>query len=258
MSLEHLEFAALDFETTGLDPDEGDRVVEVAVVRGPLHAEPSRWCTLVFPDRPMAATGVHGITAAMVATAPRFAAVLPELLRRVEGAVLACHNADFDLGFLDMECARAGVSRPEQPVVDTLLLARRLLAVGDHRLSALRERFDLPREVEHRALDDAHATFLLARRLVAAADPAGELDLPGLLELCQPRDKGELDRVRQRLAAAQQSGERLLVDYVSGDSGAASRREITVTKLARSRVVAHCHLRDASRTFRLDRLRLVD
>ncbi len=258
MSLRALEYAALDFETTGLDPDEGDRVVEVAVVRGRLDGTPERWSTLVHPDRSMAATSVHGITAAMVAGAPRFEAVLPELSRRIEGAVLVCHNADFDLGFLDMECARAGVSRPELPVVDTLLLARRLLAVGDHRLSALRERYDLPREVEHRALDDAHATFLLAGLLVAAADPAGDLGLDGLLALCQPRDKGELDRVRARLAAAQKSGERLLVDYVAGDTGSASRREITVVKLARSRVVAHCHLRDASRTFRLDRLRIVD
>lgn len=258
MSLLHHDYAALDFETTGLDPDEGDRVVEVAVVRGRLHGTPDRWSTLVNPDRPMAATGVHGITAAMVAEAPRFEAVLPELLRRIDGAVLVCHNADFDLGFLDMECARLGLSRPEQPVLDSLLLARRLLAVGDHRLSSLRERFGLPRDVEHRALDDAHATFLLAARLVAAADPAGDLDLDGLLSLCQPRDKGELDRVRERLAAALRSGERLLVDYVAGDTGSASRREITVTKLARSRVVAHCHLRGASRTFRLDRLRLVD
>ncbi len=257
MDLRDYDYAALDFETTGLDPDEGDRVVEVAVVRGKLGGAPATWTTLVDPERAMDATKVHGITASMVTGAPGFAEVLPELRRRLEGAVLVCHNAEFDVGFLDMECARLGEPRPDVTIVDTLLLARRLLAVGDHRLSSLRERFGLPTEVQHRALGDAHATFLLARILVDAADPAGDLSLEGLVGLCQPRDRGELDRTRELLAAAAARGEPLVVDYVSGDNGSATRRTITVLKVSRYRVVAHCHLREASRTFRIDRLRVV-
>lgn len=257
MNLRDYDYAALDFETTGLDPDEGDRVVEVAVVRGKLGAPPATWSTLVDPGRAMDATRVHGITASMVRGAPEFAKVLPELRRRLEGAILVCHNAEFDVGFLDMECARLGEPRPDVTVVDTLLLARRLLALGDHRLSSLRERLGLPTEIQHRALGDAHATFLLAEILVNAADPAGSLSLDGLVALCQPRDRAELDRTRAALATAAARGEPLVVDYVSGDDASATRRTITVLKLSRYRVVAHCHLRDAARTFRIDRIRLV-
>ena len=95
-----VELAALAVETTGLDPRRGDRVIEVAVVRGRLGEAPRVWTTLLDPGRPVGATHIHGITDAMVVGQPRFPAALPALARSLDGALPVAHNASFDNGFL--------------------------------------------------------------------------------------------------------------------------------------------------------------
>jgi DNA polymerase III epsilon subunit family exonuclease len=253
-----LTLSALDFETTGLSPHKGDRVVEVAVVRGKVGDVPEHWATLVHPERAVDATHIHGITDQMVANQPPFSAVLPELLVRLEGTVLVVHNAGFDLSFLEMECQRAGVAVPALLVIDTLGLARRVLAWGNHSLSFLVEKLGLPREHAHRALDDAHATWHLAALLLKNVGADEGVALRDVLKLCQRRSPRELDAVFAALNHAKVAGAALLVDYVSPDHPeAATRRSITVLRVTRREVDAFCHLRGAERTFRLDRLRLV-
>ncbi len=255
-----LPIAALDFETTGLSPSRGDRVIEVAVVRGRPGEAPRTWQTLVQPGRTVAATHIHGITDDMLAGTPPFAAIADELSRWLDGAVVVAHNASFDIAFLEMEFALAGRPAPRLAVVDTLGLARRVLASGDHRLSTLCERFGLHRARAHRALDDAHATWHLAGRLVRIADPAGELRLEHVQLLSRRRTPAELDSLLAVLDHARERQAPIVVDYLSGEfpERPATRRTITVQKLTRSRVGAWCHLRDAERTFRVDRLRVVD
>ncbi len=254
-----LPLAALDFETTGLSPARGDRVIEVAVVRGRPGEEPELWHTLVDPGRRVGATHIHGITDAMLAGRPGFPDVLGELERRLEGAVLVAHNAAFDLSFLQAECALVGRAAPTPPVVDTLGLARRVLAIGDHRLSTLCRLFDLRREQAHRALDDARATWALVQALARVADPTGQAGLDTIQQLCRRRSRAEHNAVLERLESSRTLRVSLLVDYVSGEfpDRPATRRLITVQKVNRSTVAAWCHLRDADRTFRVDRLRIV-
>lgn len=253
-----LVLAAIDFETTGLAPRRSDRVVEVAIVRGRLGETPAEWSTLIQPERPVAATFVHGITDAMLAGKPRFRDVVPELLGQLDGAVLVAHNAPFDLSFLEMECERAGVALPDLPVVDTLGLARRVLAWGKHSLGYLTERLGLPRDNAHRALDDARATWHLAGVLLRNVGADEGVTLREVIRLCQRRSPRELDAVFAALNQAKLGGAHLLVDYVSPDHpDAATRRAITVLKVTRRQVDAFCHLRQAERTFRLDRLRIV-
>lgn len=254
-----LPLAALDFETTGLSAARGDRVIEVAVVHGRPGEEPELWHTLIDPGRRVGATHIHGITDAMVAGRPGFSEVLDEVERRLGGAVLIAHNAPFDLSFLAMECARAGRAAPAPPVVDTLGLARRVLAIGDHRLSTLCKRFDLEHHQAHRALDDARATWELVQALARVADPTARAPLDAIQLLCRRRTPAEHDAVLARLESSRAGRVSLLVDYVGGDFPArpATRRLITVQKVTRSAVAAWCHLRDADRTFRVDRLRIV-
>lgn len=254
-----LPLAALDFETTGLGPLRGDRVIEVAVVRGKRGETPYTWHTLIDPERPMGATQIHGITDAMVAGRPRFADVADELFRQLDGAVLVAHNAPFDLSFLEMELSRVGRKLPPLVVLDTLGLARRVLALGDHRLATLCARLGLTRDRAHRALDDARATWELVQRLALAADPSGGLRLGQAQLLSRRRTAEELEYILRRLEAARAQGVPLVVDYVSGDAPdqPPTRRTITIVKLTRSRVDAFCHLRAADRSFRVDRLRIV-
>lgn len=256
-SVAEVEFAALDFETTGLHADR-DRVVEVAVARGRLGARPSVWTTLVNPGRPVAASAVHGITDDMVAGQPSFAQIAPRLLRELDGAVLVAHNAPFDLSFLDAECARAFRPRPPLPVLDTLGLARRLLALPSNSLGALCTRFEIPRDRAHRADDDALATWHLAGILLRGIDPALTTPLDQAIRLCARRTTEEELRIHAALKSAFQAGHPITIDYHAADAARGTRRAITVSKLTSSRVEAWCHLRGAERVFRLDRIRLVE
>jgi DNA polymerase III epsilon subunit family exonuclease len=257
--LADLVLAAVDLETTGLSFARGDRILEVAVVVGRRGETPRAWSSLVNPGRPVAATHIHGITDTMVRDQPPFAALVPVIAEQIAGTVLVAHNAPFDMGFLNHECAAAGHRLPEVPVLDTLGLARRVLGLGDHRLATLCERFQLRRDRAHRALDDAFATWKLAWLLADAADPSGGLSVGHALHLARRRTASEVDAVVRHLEAARARGRALVVDYISGvaPDTPPTRRTITVQKVTRSRVVAFCHLRTADRTFRLDRLRIV-
>lgn len=125
------------------------------------------WSNLIQPGRPIPAdaTLVHGISDAMVATAPLPAEVMAELRRRCGDLTLVFHNVSFDLPFLIAELRRAGQPALLNPIVDTLGLARGLAGAGSNSLGALAERFGLPLEPRHRALGDALTTARLFRAL---------------------------------------------------------------------------------------------
>ncbi len=121
--------AVVDFETTGLAPGP-DRVVEVSVVRVEPGKGPSLVLdTLVNPDRPMAATEIHGITDQDVEDAPRFFEVGGDFLRAIAGCVVASYNVYFDMGFLTSELIRMGV-RTTPPHI-CLMYMRPLLGIGN-------------------------------------------------------------------------------------------------------------------------------
>lgn len=253
------ELAAVDVETTGLSARGGDRIIEVAVVRGRAGMRPHRWSTLVNPGRPVAATHIHGITDTDLAPAPPFAAIAATLAGHLRGATVVAHNASFDLGFIDMEFERAAGTRPVTPVLDTLGLARRHLALSSNSLGALCTWFDIPRGVAHRALADADATWHLAWHLlsIAAADDAP----PPVDSIPHPRGRSpaERDEVRAALITAWRHQRPVWISYRSADSPdkPRTRREISVRHVNARRVIAWCHLREAERTFRLDRLTLL-
>lgn len=151
---------AIDTETTGMTPAEGDRLIEVArvaVVDGVLGEE---WSSLVNPSRaiPWGATRVHGITDAMVAEAPAVAVVGGALRKAVADLPLAFHNSPFDLPFLVQLFRDAGAPPLRNPIVDTLGLARGLFGTGDNNLRSLAARLSLPPETWHRALGDTRTT----------------------------------------------------------------------------------------------------
>lgn len=120
--------AILDFETTGLNAGI-DRVVEVSVVR----IEPGQQArivldTLVNPNRPMAATQIHGITEQDVADAPRFEDVAADFVSALSESVIAAYNAYFDMCFLERELRRLGLSFSPPHVC--LMYMRPMLGLG--------------------------------------------------------------------------------------------------------------------------------
>jgi DNA polymerase III subunit epsilon len=152
----------LDTETTGLEPGEGHRIIEVACLElSGRRATGRHFHRFLNPERTIdiGATQVHGLTAEDLADKPRFADIADELLEFLEGAELLIHNAPFDVAFLNAELARIG--RPMLDAVctvaDTLAMAREIHPGKKNSLDALCERYcvDHSRRTLHGALLDA-------------------------------------------------------------------------------------------------------
>jgi DNA polymerase-3 subunit epsilon len=151
----------LDTETTGLDPYQGHRLIEVGCIEL-LNRIPSgqTFHRYINPERdvPAEAFAIHGLSAEFLKDKPRFAEVVEDWVLFIADAPLVAHNASFDLGFLNAELERAGKTAiGRERMVDTLLLARRKHPAGPNRLDDLCARYgiDSSRRVKHGALLDA-------------------------------------------------------------------------------------------------------
>ena len=150
-----------DTETTGLDPYQGDRLVEIGCVEL-INGFPSgnSFHRYLNPERdmPEGAFKVHGLSIEFLKDKPLFAGVCDEFIAFIGDAPLIAHNAMFDLGFINAElerCKRAAI--PRDRLIDTLMLARRRYPAGPNKLDDLCGRFsiDLSRRTKHGALLDA-------------------------------------------------------------------------------------------------------
>lgn len=210
----------LDTETTGLDPEEGHRLIEIGCVElKDRRLTGNNFHQYLQPDREVdaAAVEVHGITNEMLADKPRFAEVAEDFLRYVSGSELIIHNADFDTGFLDHELH---LWRGEGPgirdlceVTDTLGLARRLHPGQRNSLDALCKRYGV--DNSHR---DLHGALLDAEILadVYLAMTGGQVALAlGGDSAVEPgrdpatRHRGRLDPNRRRLRVVRADAETL-------------------------------------------------
>jgi len=166
--LAEMPYVAVDVETTGLDPADGHRVCEIALLRFLRGTVVDSFVSFVNPLRPISpgASAVNGITDAMVIRAPAFPDLFPRILSFLEGDTLVFHNAPFDLSFLRMEARLAGGEWPGNPIIDTLALARRTRLFRDHSLSAICGRLGIG-SAFHRAEADAYAAGKLLLALAA-------------------------------------------------------------------------------------------
>jgi DNA polymerase-3 subunit epsilon len=176
----------LDSETTGLDPHEGHRIVEIACIEL-VHHVPTG-CSFhryVNPERdiPADALSVHGLTAEFLSRQPLFAAILDELLAFIGSDPLVIHNAEFDLAFLNAELARLHREPITAGYVDTLAMARRRFPGSPASLDALCRRFaiDLSSRVEHGAQIDCSLLAAVYLELLGGRQPGLDFVAPALL-----------------------------------------------------------------------------
>jgi DNA polymerase-3 subunit epsilon len=164
----------LDTETTGLDPFQGHRMVEIGCIEL-VNQIPSgqSFHRYLNPERdvPAEAAEVHGLSAEFLRDKPPFAEIVDDLLAFIGGAPLVAHNALFDLGFLNAELERAGKAPlARERFIDTLLLARRKHPAGPNRLDDLCGRYgiDNSRRTKHGALLDAEILAEVYLELIGA------------------------------------------------------------------------------------------
>lgn len=157
----------LDTETTGLEPSDGHRIIEIGCVElVNRRLTGSHYHQYIQPDREIdpGAMEVHGIRNEFLADKPRFADLAAEFIEYIKGAELIIHNAPFDVGFMDHELAllgkRWGRTADYCSVLDTLAMARHMHPGQKNNLDALCKRYDI--DNSHR---DLHGALLDAEIL---------------------------------------------------------------------------------------------
>jgi len=169
----HNGYAVIDFETTGLSPTYGHRIIEIALVHvSPSGAIEQSFETLVNPGRDLGPVHIHQIRGRDVADAPTFAEIAGSLVELLEGRVLVAHNARFEATFLAAELARIGVTSPisADEALCTMRLAATFLPGSGRKLADCCSAYDIELANAHEALADATATALLLEAYLGASD----------------------------------------------------------------------------------------
>lgn len=257
--LSNAHFAFLDIETTGLSPWFGDRICEVAIVVTEGKRIKGSYRTLINPERPLSpgAFSANALVETELLSAPLFVDVAEEVEKWLTGAIVICHNARFDLQFLDSEYRRIDREFQIPNLFDTLLLARQYFDLPSYSLHSIADAFHLSIIKEHGARGDA----LNARSIFFAM-------LGALKEFNKPLEEyigiynspawpNEGIQLPTELGEAIYSGKRLFIRYLDKD-GEQTERWITPKKVIGLAdyiyLQAHCHLREAERSFRMDRI----
>lgn len=184
--LSDLTYTVFDTETTGLEPSNGDEIIQVGaarIVNGRLLRQET-FDQLVDPEIPLKPEGIpiHGITEDMVRGQPNIDLVLPAFHEFCEDTVLIAHNAAFDMRFLQLKEERTGI-RFTQPVLDTLLLSAVVHPNQEsHKLDVILERLGITIGTRHNALEDALATGEVFLKLVKLLEDQGIVTVRQALE----------------------------------------------------------------------------
>tara|TARA_A100001011_G_scaffold204275_1_gene212565 strand:- start:219 stop:914 length:696 start_codon:yes stop_codon:yes gene_type:complete len=172
-----LREVVLDIETTGLNPEEGDKIVEIGAVELINHIPSGvNFQEYINPNRqvPADALKVHGLTYDFLKTKPIFSDISNSLLDFLRDDKIIIHNAQFDLGFLNMELlsiGKAAISLEQS--IDTLAIARRLFPGKPASLDALSKKFliDLSKRTYHGALLDCEILAKVYLELIGGRQP---------------------------------------------------------------------------------------
>jgi DNA polymerase III subunit epsilon len=274
-------FAVVDVETTGLSARMGDRICELAVVIARGGQIVGQLQTLINPQKPISrgAAAVNGISDGMVRGSPTFRSVAKDLIASLDGAVLVAHNANFDLSFLSSELKAVGFAPPDNPVVDTLALARRCYSFPSNKLGDVARSLGIQTRGLHRALADATITWHVLKRFMwdlqsqgittltelialqgALTPMAGWHLTPPLMEWEGGGEFCPIQGLPPDIEQAVRTQTSLRIKYKGSDGQWSERvvqpRKITLREQA-TYLVAYCQLRNEERTFRLDRIRVL-
>lgn len=204
----HEPFVVIDFETTGLRPELGDRVTEVGLVKLENGQITDRFQSLINCDMriPASIAAYTGITQRMVDAAPPAGRVMREVAAFIGELPVIAHNAGLDQRFYTRECRRERIGTVIEPFICSMRLARRVYPqIAQHSLAELAHRLELPRSgTAHRAAVDAELTAQLMLRLMQdiGARRAGLMVTARLLRQVMRMPVTQADSRLEQLCAA--------------------------------------------------------
>jgi len=262
-----LPLAFVDLETTGASADFGHKIIEVGIVRVEGGKNVAEYQQLVDPLRRISAgvTFLTGITQEMVDGKPTFAAQMPAMLQLFRGAIVLGHNVRFDLSFLRREFRRCGCEITQvldnAPVLDTVRIARKRFGRGGNALQVLSRRLGIVPAVAHRALADAQTTHLVFEQLMSTVGGWGCMLCDAMQQQGGPMGllpvSARESLLPLELEEALDARRPVMMEYVDGE-GRRTERVVQPLHVRRRggelHLVAHCELRGAQRTFKLDRV----
>ena len=266
-SIGEIPLAFFDVETTGASAQWGDRIIELGIVRVEQNRVVAEYQQLLNPARRIGAgiTALTGISNEMVADQPSFADARVRVVELLGDAVIVGHNVRFDLSFLNGEFHRLSEEIHTvfgaAAVLDTVRIARKLFGRGGNGLQRLSRRLEIEPAVAHRALADAQTTHRVFDRMLAPlgghalslVDTIALQGGPMGLRSASPRE----DPLPLELQEALEQHAPVMMEYVDARD-LRTHRIIEPLQIRRFKgeltLVAHCHLRNDRRTFKLDRI----
>ena len=263
MKIDSAHFTIFDFETTGLYPYSGDSICEVAAIRiEPGRRRPNMLQSLVDPERPISygAFCVNGISSEMLMGKPKIEEILPRFMKFIKGSVLVAYNAGFDLGFLESALGKDKDLLEDYYVVDALRLARSLFPdIRRYNLGFVSKSLGIQSAIEHRAMADAFMTWKVFEAELAVLASRGVEIVEEIVSVQKGRTfkpRMVKDYKIELIEKAIREQKRLNIVYRSAWTSNLSKRTITPKELQRgydkSYLIAHCHLKNAERNFRVD------
>ena len=194
----------LDFETTGLSPNRGDRAIEIGAVKLQNGEVVDRFQELMNPGVRVSGfiSQFTGITNAMLAEARPCAEVMTEFHAFLGDANLVAHNMSFDRRFLEAELSRLGLQSSENYACSLLLSRRVFLDAPSYKLSSLVQSQSIPHSgVFHRALADAEMTYLLWLKSLESLQGLYNLSLPdfAMIQKLSKISKASIPKFLQKL-----------------------------------------------------------
>lgn len=260
--IEDVPLAVLDTETTGLESALGHRVIELAILRLENWKETGQLNELINPGRPVSpsASRVNKIYDADLANAPPFVHFADRIAELLDGALIVAHNATFDATFIAAEWILTGRPPLLNPCACTLQLARRRFNFWRNNLGQVARALGVRTPRAHRAMNDVWVTSQVFQRMLKDLHGGG-IHTVGDLMYAQggpiyfpPPPPIELP---SPLAEAVHNRTPIGIRYLD-DNDNTTERVIEPYYLSSHRdydyLVAFCRLRNAQRTFRLDRI----
>lgn len=259
-NISNARFAFLDIETTGLSPWFGDRICQIAIILTEGKRIKTTLDLLINPERTLSPSAVYinGLDESNLSAALRFAEVIDQIETALKDAVVVCHNAKFDIQFLDNEYRKLGRTVEFPNLIDTLLLARHFYELPSYSLHHLADDFHVTANLQSsRALADAitvkNLFFAMMDALKSTNKPLD--DFIGIYN--SPAWPEEGVYLPTELSEAIHSGKRLFIKYMDKDGETSERWISPKDVIGLSDYIylqAYCHTREAERTFRLDRI----